>query len=117
MSSVLSERELHLSVHPVAAGHHPGAWQWPIRSRSRGSRDISTSRGSPSGESWTRSSSPTCRDCTPRGGGLPAFVDHVVPVLQGRGLFRGEHRGATLREHKRLPIPDVAARRPLAQAL
>ncbi|MCM2410701.1 NtaA/DmoA family FMN-dependent monooxygenase [Streptomyces sp. RKAG290] len=22
-------RELHLNVHPVAAGHHPGAWRWP----------------------------------------------------------------------------------------
>ncbi|MFF4969750.1 NtaA/DmoA family FMN-dependent monooxygenase [Streptomyces sp. NPDC001037] len=22
-------RALHLNVHPVAAGHHPGAWRWP----------------------------------------------------------------------------------------
>ena len=30
--------------------------------------------------------------------GLPAFVDHVVPVLQRRGLFRTGYREATLRE-------------------
>ncbi|MGI8305830.1 NtaA/DmoA family FMN-dependent monooxygenase [Saccharopolyspora hattusasensis] len=49
--------------------------------------------------------------------GLPAFVDHVVPVLQRRGLFRTDYQGATLREHYGLPIPDVAVRRPLAQAM
>ncbi|AEH09360.1 MULTISPECIES: NtaA/DmoA family FMN-dependent monooxygenase [Protofrankia] len=49
--------------------------------------------------------------------GLPAFVDHVVPVLRRRGLFRSEYRGRTLREHYGLPIPDVATRRPLAKAL
>lgn len=31
--------------------------------------------------------------------GLAAFVDHVVPVLQRRGLFRRDYDGATLREH------------------
>ncbi|GAB3829856.1 NtaA/DmoA family FMN-dependent monooxygenase [Dactylosporangium cerinum] len=30
--------------------------------------------------------------------GLPAFVDHVVPVLQRRGLFRTQYRETTLRE-------------------
>ncbi|MEV6926147.1 NtaA/DmoA family FMN-dependent monooxygenase [Dactylosporangium sp. NPDC051485] len=30
--------------------------------------------------------------------GLPAFVEHVVPLLQRRGLFRTEYREATLRE-------------------
>jgi FMN-dependent oxidoreductase (nitrilotriacetate monooxygenase family) len=37
--------------------------------------------------------------------GLPAFVEHVVPVLQQRGLFRTEYRGTTLREHYGLPLP------------
>lgn len=37
--------------------------------------------------------------------GLPAFVDHVVPILRKRGLFRTEYRGTTLREHYGLPIP------------
>jgi alkanesulfonate monooxygenase SsuD/methylene tetrahydromethanopterin reductase-like flavin-dependent oxidoreductase (luciferase family) len=41
--------------------------------------------------------------------GLPAFVDHVVPILQRKGVFRTEYRGRTLREHHGLPFP--AARR------
>ena len=32
-------------------------------------------------------------------GQLTAFVDHVVPILQKRGLARTEYRGTTLREH------------------
>ena len=41
--------------------------------------------------------------------GLPAFVDHVVPILRARGRFRREYRGRTLREHLNLDLPDVAA--------
>jgi hypothetical protein len=37
--------------------------------------------------------------------GLEAFVDHVVPVLQARGLFRTEYTGNTLREHYGLERP------------
>ena len=37
--------------------------------------------------------------------GLEAFVDHVVPILQERGLFRAEYAGTTLREHYGLPVP------------
>jgi len=37
--------------------------------------------------------------------GLEAFVDHVVPVLQQRELFRREYAGSTLREHYGLPVP------------
>jgi hypothetical protein len=40
--------------------------------------------------------------------GLDAFVDHVVPELQRRGLFRTEYTGTTLREHYGLPRPTVA---------
>ncbi|QFZ24337.1 LLM class flavin-dependent oxidoreductase [Saccharothrix syringae] len=43
--------------------------------------------------------------------GLPAFVDHVVPILQRRGIFRTDYRGRTLREHHGLPLPASAARR------
>ncbi|MGW8992122.1 LLM class flavin-dependent oxidoreductase [Streptomyces zhihengii] len=32
-------------------------------------------------------------------GGLEDFVDHVVPLLQRRGLFRTEYAGRTLRDH------------------
>ncbi|MFJ2088937.1 NtaA/DmoA family FMN-dependent monooxygenase [Streptomyces sp. NPDC087901] len=41
--------------------------------------------------------------------GLPAFVDHVVPVLQRRGLFRTEYRGSTMRDHYGLEIPASRA--------
>ncbi len=33
------------------------------------------------------------------------FVDHVVPILRSRGLFRAEYSGTTLREHYGLPVP------------
>jgi FMN-dependent oxidoreductase (nitrilotriacetate monooxygenase family) len=42
-------------------------------------------------------------------GQLDAFVDHVVPVLQARGLARTEYAGTTLREHAGLPRPPAAA--------
>jgi len=32
-------------------------------------------------------------------GGLDPFVDQVVPLLQDRGVFRGDYKGSTLREH------------------
>jgi hypothetical protein len=37
--------------------------------------------------------------------GLEAFVDHVVPILQKRGLFRTEYSGKTLRDHYGLARP------------
>lgn len=40
--------------------------------------------------------------------GLEAFVDHVVPLLQERGLFRTEYSGSTLRGHYGLPLPESA---------
>lgn len=42
--------------------------------------------------------------------GATAFVDHVVPILQSRGLFRTEYQGETLREHLGIPHHDVAAK-------
>jgi FMN-dependent oxidoreductase (nitrilotriacetate monooxygenase family) len=38
--------------------------------------------------------------------GLEEFVDHVVPILRKRGLFRSEYRGKTLREHYGLERPS-----------
>jgi hypothetical protein len=38
-------------------------------------------------------------------GGLEDFVDHVVPVLQKRGLFRTDYTGATLRDNYGLERP------------
>ena len=32
-------------------------------------------------------------------------MDHVVPILRERGLFRREYTGRTLREHYGLPRP------------
>lgn len=37
--------------------------------------------------------------------GLEEFVDHVVPILRRRGLFRTEYTGTTLRDHYGLPRP------------
>jgi FMN-dependent oxidoreductase (nitrilotriacetate monooxygenase family) len=37
--------------------------------------------------------------------GLEAFIEHVLPILRSKGLFREEYRGATLREHYGLPVP------------
>ena len=46
---------------------------------------------------------------------LELFVDHVVPILQDRGLFRREYEGATLRDRLGLARPlrvlDVPRRR------
>ncbi|MCW2920065.1 MAG: putative nitrilotriacetate monooxygenase [Actinomycetia bacterium] len=38
--------------------------------------------------------------------GLEDFVDHVVPILQWRGLFRTEYTGQTLRDHYGLDRPQ-----------
>ncbi len=38
-------------------------------------------------------------------GGLTAFVDSVLPILQERGLARREYEGRTLRDHLGLPVP------------
>jgi alkanesulfonate monooxygenase SsuD/methylene tetrahydromethanopterin reductase-like flavin-dependent oxidoreductase (luciferase family) len=38
-------------------------------------------------------------------GGLDDFVDHVIPELQARGIFRREYEGKTLRENLGLPRP------------
>jgi len=37
---------------------------------------------------------------------LETFVDHVVPELQKRGLFRQEYEGTTLRTHLGLKVPQ-----------
>lgn len=37
--------------------------------------------------------------------GLTLFVDHVVPELRRRGIFRHEYTGTTLRHHLGLPRP------------
>ncbi len=37
--------------------------------------------------------------------GLAAFVDHVVPLLQRKGIFRRTYEGTTLREHYGLARP------------
>ncbi|HEY8333864.1 MAG TPA: LLM class flavin-dependent oxidoreductase [Tardiphaga sp.] len=43
-------------------------------------------------------------------GAFDDFVDHVVPILQKRGLFRTEYTGRTLRDHLGLPRPAHPAR-------
>jgi FMN-dependent oxidoreductase (nitrilotriacetate monooxygenase family) len=38
--------------------------------------------------------------------GLELFVEHVVPILRARGLYRYEYTGRTLRDHYGLERPD-----------
>jgi len=38
--------------------------------------------------------------------GAEVFVEHVVPILRRRGIFRHEYQGTTLREHLGLPRPQ-----------
>lgn len=40
--------------------------------------------------------------------GLEVFVDHVVPILRRRGLFRHEYEASTLRERLAIPLPAPA---------
>ncbi|MGW2994346.1 F420-dependent methylene-tetrahydromethanopterin reductase, partial [Streptomyces sp. NPDC001193] len=48
-------------------------------------------------------------------GGLDAFADTVVPLLQERGVFRTEYEGTTLRDHLGLAVPrTVPGRRAAA---
>ncbi|MGW7691374.1 NtaA/DmoA family FMN-dependent monooxygenase [Streptomyces asiaticus] len=42
-------------------------------------------------------------------GGLDAFADTVVPLLQERGVFRTEYEGTTLRDHLGLARPGTGA--------
>lgn len=49
--------------------------------------------------------------------GLETFVDHVVPILQDRGLFRREYAGTTLREHLGLEVPAGRRTGRLAEAV
>jgi FMN-dependent oxidoreductase (nitrilotriacetate monooxygenase family) len=44
-------------------------------------------------------------------GAFDDFVDHVVPLLQKRGLFREDYAGSTLRDHLGLPRPPHPAAR------
>ncbi|MFI1761033.1 NtaA/DmoA family FMN-dependent monooxygenase [Streptomyces sp. NPDC020800] len=41
-------------------------------------------------------------------GGLDAFADKVVPLLQEQGVFRADYEGTTLRDHLGLAHPDAA---------
>ena len=37
--------------------------------------------------------------------GLEAFIEHVLPILRSKGLFREEYQGWTLRQHYGLALP------------
>ncbi|WP_328917365.1 MULTISPECIES: NtaA/DmoA family FMN-dependent monooxygenase [unclassified Streptomyces] len=41
-------------------------------------------------------------------GGLDAFADTVVPLLQERGVFRHDYEGSTLRDHLGLRTPELS---------
>lgn len=38
--------------------------------------------------------------------GIENFVEHVVPILRKRGIYRHEYTGTTLREHLGLTLPE-----------
>jgi hypothetical protein len=38
---------------------------------------------------------------------IELFVDHVVPILQSRGVYRRSYAGDTVRERYRLPFPSA----------
>lgn len=46
--------------------------------------------------------------------GLYDFVEHVLPELRRRGLFRGDYEGSTLRENLGLRVPLHPARHAVA---
>ena len=50
--------------------------------------------------------------------GLDDFVEHVIPILRDRGLFRREYSGRTLREHYGLerPVNSFSAAEPPTEA-
>lgn len=37
---------------------------------------------------------------------LETFIEQVLPILRGKGLFREDYKGTTLREHYGLPVPE-----------
>ncbi|MFF7655663.1 NtaA/DmoA family FMN-dependent monooxygenase [Streptomyces sp. NPDC007983] len=49
--------------------------------------------------------------------GLEVFVDHVVPILRARGVFRHGYTGTNLRDHLGLPVPASSYEQKGAAAL
>jgi FMN-dependent oxidoreductase (nitrilotriacetate monooxygenase family) len=50
-------------------------------------------------------------------GSFDVFAEHVVPVLQKRGLFRNDYTGRTLREHLGIPRPEHPSKRHRASSV
>ncbi|MDQ1006562.1 hypothetical protein QFZ82_001047 [Streptomyces sp. V4I23] len=87
---------LRLNAFLMNAGHHDAAWR-PRRTQPERVTDLR----------YFQQLAQTAER------GLLDFVDHVVPILQRRGLFRTEYTGRTLRERYGLARP---ANRPAAAA-
>jgi alkanesulfonate monooxygenase SsuD/methylene tetrahydromethanopterin reductase-like flavin-dependent oxidoreductase (luciferase family) len=49
--------------------------------------------------------------------GLELFVEHVVPILRSRGLYRHEYTGRTLRDHYGLSRPENQYVRQFAESV
>lgn len=62
-------------------------------------------------EKWFRSEAADGFNLMPQiiDSGLADFVDHVIPLLQRRGLFRHDYRGVTLRSHYQEEFDRVPA--------
>jgi hypothetical protein len=125
-----AQRQLHLNAFLMSSGHHEAAWRLPqsdpfanfdlghwrnlaqIAERGRfdslfladGPALRQNARYRPAGALAPADGLNVMPAVLPAG--LAAFVEHVIPILQRRGLFRTEYAGATLREHYGLPRPD-----------
>ena len=58
-------------------------------------------------EEWSRAGAADGFNVMPAAlpSGLETFVAQVIPILRGRGLFRTDYAGRTLREHYGIPRP------------
>jgi FMN-dependent oxidoreductase (nitrilotriacetate monooxygenase family) len=96
-STVALARKENLTVRGLLASN-PGAHRQIVGAPEQIADDIERwfTAGAADGFNLNTDSFPT---------GLEAFVDHVVPELRRRGIFRTEYTGSTLRDHLGLSRP------------
>jgi FMN-dependent oxidoreductase (nitrilotriacetate monooxygenase family) len=96
-STIALARKENLTVRALVASN-PGAHRQIVGGPEQIADDIERwfTGGAADGFNLNADSFPT---------GLEAFVDHVVPELRRRGIFRTEYTGSTLRDHLGLSRP------------
>ncbi|MBO4206771.1 hypothetical protein [Micromonospora echinofusca] len=109
----MTDRELHLNVNALPAGAHPAAWRSP-GGNPRAWIDVGHyQRVAREAERGLLDAEFLADGLLLRGNVAtgPSFaLDHVVPELQRRGLFRKEYTGTTLRDHLGLARPASSYR-------